>query len=81
MDDYRGKIVSVDGRKTFRCIWQDFYSRKLYLRLPKELEHLDCDVCVVPTFEIDADRCAIVPAEEIADKVIDFVMSNEGGAE
>lgn len=81
MDDYRGKLVIVDGRKMFRCIGQDFFSQKLYLRLPKELEHLDCDHCTEPTFEIGAHRCEIVDEEDIAASVIDIVMSHEGGAE
>ncbi|MCG7383336.1 hypothetical protein [Paenibacillus sp. ACRRY] len=80
MDDYRGKIVKVDGRKMFACIGQEFYTRKLYLRLPKELEHLDCDRCSEPTFEIDARRCSIVDPEDIATSVVDYVMSYEGGA-
>lgn len=81
MYDYRGKIVVVDGKKTFRCIGQDFYTRKLYLRLPNELAHLDCGRCTEPTFEIDASRCATAALEEIADKIIDIVMTYEGGAE
>jgi len=81
MDDFRGKIVIVDGRKMFQCIGQDFYSRKLWLRLPKELEHLDCGRCSEPTFEIYADRCVIVDLEDIATSVVDYVMSYEGGVE
>lgn len=81
MDDFRGKLVSVDGRKVFRCIGQDFYSQKLYLRLPTVLEFLDCGRCTEPTFEIDAHRCEIVDEEDIAKSVIDIVMAHEGGAE
>ncbi|MEK5395955.1 hypothetical protein [Paenibacillus sp. FSL K6-2859] len=81
MDDYRGYLVKVDGKKTFRCLAQNFYSGKLYLRLPDTLAHLDCGYCTTPSFEVSAGRCERIEEEDVAEAVLAAVLAYEEGGE
>ncbi|MCR8843142.1 hypothetical protein NQ117_05570 [Paenibacillus sp. SC116] len=78
MEDYRGYLVKVIGRKSFRCIGQDFYSGVLYLKLPDKLAHLDCGKCTEPTFQVEARLCERIEKDDEASTVLETVLAYEG---
>lgn len=78
MEDYRGYLCEVDGKKTFSCVGQCFYSGRLWLELPAELAHLDSGHCSVPTFEVSASRVRRIDKDEEAAAVLECVLALEG---
>lgn len=81
MEDYRGYLCEVDGKKTFRCVGQCFYTAKLWLELPAKLAHLDCGHCSVPTFEVCAYSVRRIEKDEETAAILACVLAYEEDSE